>query len=170
MAAVVDVSGISYFMPILAFFVIFLVVYVVFKKISFGNNFIQLLLSFIIAAIFVTGFGTISYLTNIATWFSILIISGVFLVAILGLFGKFEGFHKGLGIAFAIIGIIAFLVSGMLVYGSYIAPYLPWGNAINDGSQAGSAVGWLYSGRVVGAILLIVIGAVVAFVLSSGKK
>jgi hypothetical protein len=167
---VVDVSGISYFLPILTFLIVFIVVFAVLGKIKFGSTWLQIFLGFFVAAIFVTAFGAVSFFKNITTWFVILTVSGLFLVALLSLFGsKFEKFSHGLGIAFVIIAIIAFLISGMVVYGKYINPYLPWGNGVGDDTAAGNVVGWLYTGRVIGAILLIVVGAIVAFVLSKAK-
>lgn len=168
--AVVDVSGISYFMPILAFLLVFVIVFAVLMKIKFANNLIQLSISFIVATIFVTGFGAVSFLRNVSISFAILIVTGIFLIAVLGMFGEFKGFSNAIGIAFAIIAMIAFLVSGMVVYGNYISPYLPWGNSIGDGSGVGEATEWLYSGRVMGSILLVVVGIIAALVLSSGGK
>jgi hypothetical protein len=171
--AVVDVSGISYFVPILAFLLVFVVVFATLMKMKFGNEhkILQLSASFLIATIFVTGFGAVSYLKNVSTWFAVLIISAFFLITILGLFGQ-EGskFGTGLGTAFAIVAIVAFLISGMVVYGSYISPYLPWGNSVGDSSGVGQTTEWLYSGRVAGAILLVVAGIVASIILAGPAK
>ena len=168
--AVVDVSGISYFMPILAFLLVFVIVFAVLMKIKFGNEHkaLQIAASFLVATIFVTGFGAVSYLKNISTWFAVLIVTGIFLIAIIGMFGENAGLTKGIGVVFVVIAMIAFLVSGMVVYGNYISPYLPWGNSVGDSTGVGATTEWLYSGRVAGAILLFVVGGIVAFVLSRG--
>jgi len=171
MAGIIDTSGISYFMPILVFLLVMIIVFAILQKIKlFENVWLQVFISFLIGTIFITAVGARDYVQNISIWFSVLIISAVFLFIMISFFGKADGYLKGLQLTFLIIGIIAFLISGMMIYGNYITPYLPWGDSVGDTSGRGQFTEWLYTGRVYGAILLVVVGAIVAFVLSGLKS
>jgi hypothetical protein len=165
MAEVADLSGISYFLPILSFLVVFIIVFAVLNKTKLlgENKWWQLFVSFIIATIFVSAAGARDYVLNIIPWFGVLIVSFVLILAVVAFIGEpLKDMHKGLGIAFVIILILAFLVSAIFVFSDYIAPYLPWNYPAGGGSVLAD---WLYSPRVFGAILLLIVSAVVSWIL-----
>lgn len=176
MAQTADLSGIEYFLPILSFLVVFIIIFAVLNKTKIigENKWWQLFVSFVFATIFISAAGARDYVLNIIPWFAILIVSFVLILAVVAFIGKpIENMSKGLGIAFIIILILAFLVSAIFVFSDYIGPYLPWNYPAGGGSVL---VDWLYSPRVFGAILLLIVSAVVSWILvkaggnGGGKK
>ncbi len=160
----VDISGISYFAPLLAFLVVFVIVFALMNKTKLlGENvFIQLFVSFLISTIFISGAGVRDYVLTITPWFAVLVISLFFVLFVIGFVGKpAEFMQKGTGITFVILLIVIFLFSGFVVFSEFLLPFLP-----------GGPRSWIYSTRVVGALLLIVISFIVSWVLvrHSGKK
>lgn len=167
--ATADVSAIAFFAPIAAFLIVVVVMYAVLhkSKIVGENSWAILFTSFVIASIFVSVAGAREYVQTIVPWFAVLIVSLVFLMAMLGFIGKpMEFMTKPIGIAFAIILALVFLVSGFLIYSNVLIAYLP-GPGFGTGGNIESVVflDWLYSPRVVGAILLIGLSALVSWIL-----
>ena len=162
----VDISGISYFAPLLAFLVVFVIVFALMNKTKLlGENvFIQLFVSFLISTIFISGAGVRDYVLTITPWFAALIVSLFFLMFILAFVGKpLDDWNKGIGILFVIVLIIVFLISGFVVFSDFIMPYL-------SGENSEGTIGWLfnqsiYNSRVFGALLLVVVSALVSWVL-----
>ncbi len=166
----VDASGISYFLPLLSFLIVLLIVFAVLvkAKIFEDSKFVQVFISFIVATIFVTAIGARQYVTTVIPWFAVLIVCLFIIFVILGFVGKSaEGMNKGIGIAFLVILIIVFLVSAIKVFGSTLGPYLPGGSG--GDTQIRTFTDWLYSGQVLGAILLLVVGVLVSWVLVKAK-
>ncbi|MEI6849743.1 MAG: hypothetical protein WCK29_01765, partial [archaeon] len=64
--------------------------------------------------------------------------------------------------------IIMFIISAVVVFNDTLSPYLPWSSDSGTGS-AGQFTDWFYSGRVMGAVLLIVVSAIVSFILMKAK-
>jgi hypothetical protein len=168
-----DVSAITYFAPIAAFLIVFAFVFAVLLKTKIlGEHKIgTLVVAFIIATLFVSAAGAISYIKTIVPWFAVLIVSLVFLMILSGFIGKpVEFMNKGIGIAFIIIFALVFLISGFIIFSSSILPYLPGpGFGTGDSIETTIALDYLYSPRVAGAILLVAISAVVAWVLVKAK-
>jgi hypothetical protein len=163
----VDLSGIAFFLPIVSFLLVMVVVFAVLKKTEIlgESKFIQLLIAFLLATLFVTVGSVRQYVETITPWFAVLLVSLVFLLALIGLVGKKTEFMtKGIGILAVIVLIIVFLVSGIFVFGNVIAPYLPGGTP--DDAALSGFTGWLYSGPVLGAIILLVVAGVVSWVLT----
>ncbi|MEK6893816.1 MAG: hypothetical protein AABX07_06475 [Nanoarchaeota archaeon] len=167
MVGQVDLSGISYFLPLLSFLVVMIIVFAVLQKIKiFENIWLQLFISFLLATIFVTFAGAREYVANIVPWVVVLVVCLFFILLFIGFIGKsMEGWNKGIGIAFVIIVLLGFLISALFVFSSAIGPYLP------GGSSAGKNVltSWAYSSRVAGGFLLLVISAIVSWVLVKAK-
>lgn len=171
MATYVDVSGISYFLPIIAFLLVSFIMFAVLTKLKlFDAKWVLAIVSFFIATLFITVSGTIDYIKYIGAWIAILFVSMAFLLAIIGMFGKsLEGMTKGIGIAVLIVAILVFLISAFVVYSNFITPYLPGGSSVGDNNTGGAITNWLYSPRVAGAILLLVISGLAAWFLTKGK-
>lgn len=162
---VADISGLSYFAPILAFLVVFVVIFaLLYKTKLLGENaWFQLFVSFLISTIFVSAAGVRDYVLTITPWFGALVVSLFFILFFIGFVGKpVEGMTKGIGIVFILALIVVFLISGFIVFSDVIAPYLPGGIRAEG----------IYSSRVVGALLLVGITAIVSWVLvrSAVKK
>ena len=167
-----DVSGITYFAPLLAFLIVFIILFALLKKTSLlgDETFIHLFISFIIATIFVSAAGVRNYVLTIVPWLAVLIIALFFILFLLSFVGKSTEFmHKGIGITFIILLAIVFLVSGFIVFSESIYPYLPGNYGTGDDPNLLSLLGWLYSGRVVGALSLVAVSALVSWVLVREK-
>src|SRR3989344_4473063 len=110
-ANVVDVSGIGYFFPLLSFLLFFLITFVVLKKIKVIENiFVELLLSFIVAVIFIAFLGPQKWVQNVTPAVVILILCAFFILVVAGIFGKsLEGWTKGFGIIFVIVLFLVFI-------------------------------------------------------------
>lgn len=166
----VDVSGIAYFAPILSFLLVFFIVFAVLKgtKILGEHLFVQLFISFIIATLFITIAGVRQYVETIAPWFAVLIIALFFLLFLTG-FAKADFMNKGIGIAVVVVLVIIFLISGIVVFGNTIAPYLPGSDFPGGNPETLRLLDWLYSGRVLGAVLLLIVAGIVSWILAKGK-
>src|SRR3989338_5683657 len=122
----VEVAGISYFAPLLAFLIVFIVVFALLNKTKIlgEEKFVQLFVSFLIATIFVSAAGVRDYVLTITPWFAVLVISLFFVLLIMGFVGKQADFmQKGVGITAIIVLVIIFLVSGFIVFSGAILPY-----------------------------------------------
>lgn len=164
----VDVSAITYFAPILAFFVVFVVVFAVLykSKILGESKWGLVFTALVIASLFISAAGVRRYVEVITPWFGALLVSLFFLLVLVGFVGgKTDGMLSGLRWIFIIVGLLIFIISGVVVFSGTLAPYLP-----GSGQYVGSPfTEWLYSPSVVGAILLIVITAIVSWVLVKAK-
>ena len=163
-----DVSAITYFAPILAFLVVLIVVYaVLFKSEILGKHKLGLLfLSFVVAALFVS-IGSVSlYVQTITPWFGALIVSLFFILLLIGLVGgKSDKVFGALKVVFLIIAILIFLISGIVIFSDSLAPWLPG----SVESYANPGANWLYSGPVIGAVLLIIFAGIASWILMKGK-
>ncbi len=158
----VDITGLSYFGPILAFLIVLAILFALLNKTKLlGESlFVQFFISFVIATIFVSAAGVREYVLTITPWFGMLIISLFFILFILGFVGKpAEFMHKGVGVAFILVLIIIFLISGFIVFSEVIAPYLPGSSGAGADPNLFRLSREIYNTRAFGAILLLVIGA-----------
>ena len=158
-----DISWISYFAPLWAFLIVFVILFALLyrTKLLGENAWLQLFISFLISTIFVSAAGVRDYVLTITPWFALLIVSLFFVLFIIGFVGKPSEFmQKGVGIAFVLVLIVIFLVSGFIVFSDVLGPYLP-------GNPAGDLI---YTSRVFGALLLLVICAIVSWVLVASNK
>ena len=162
----VDVSFVTYFAPILAFFVVFLVVFAVLHKseVLGKSKWVSLFASFVIASLFISAASARRYVETLAPWFGALLVSLFFLLVIIGLFGGKIGDFKGLRIFFVIAALAIFLISGIVVFSDSLGEYLPGASYVGT-----PLTNWLYSPAVVGAVLLLALTAVVSWVLVKAK-
>ena len=165
---VADVSVIGYFAPIAAFLVVAIVIFAVLakSKILGDNKFVHIFIALAIASIFIAAAGARQYVLKVVPWLAVLIISLVFLILLLGMIGKVADFSGGIGIAVVVVFAVIFLIAAFSVFSGTVVKYLP---GPSYGENANSSVitltDWLYSERVIGALVLIVISALVAWVL-----
>ena len=168
-----DLTAITYFAPIAAFLIVFAVVFAILLKTKIlGEHKLGLLIiSFIIATLFISAAGAVTFIRTIIPWFAVLVITLVFLLMVTGLIGKpAEFMNKGIGVAFVIILGLVFLVSGFFIFSYLITPYLPGpGFGIGGDPKTLAFADWLYSPRVAGAILLVIISVAVSWVLVKTK-
>jgi hypothetical protein len=159
--ATVDLSLIQSYLPILAFLLVFTVVFAVLAKTKLlgESKFVNLLVSFIVATLFVAATSMRDYVIKITPWFAVFVIALLFILAIVGFSGKVPDMLKnGLGIVFVIGLLILFLVSAFYSFSS--EPYIT------------SVTDWITTPRVYGVFLLIAASAIASWILvrKGGKK
>lgn len=159
------------FLPLLSFFVVFVIVFAILWKTKLiGNKYADIFLSFVVSIIFVAATGPRNYILAIIPWFAVLIVGLFLLMALTGFVGKdLIPLNKGIGIAFIILLALIFIASAFFVFAPYIHPYLPGTSGIGGNPDVLRLTDWLYSPTVAGAILLIGVSAVVAWILVRGK-
>ncbi len=171
-----DVSAFVYFAPILAFLIVFAIMLAILHKTKLiGENiYVQLFFSFVIATVFVTATSVRQLVLNVIPWFAVLIIALFLMMVLIGFMGKTDTMiGKGFAWIFVILLIITFLVSGIKVFSSTVGPYIPGSPTAGTGDPTlTNFFDWLYSPQVAGAILLIIVAALVSWVLvkSGGMK
>ncbi len=162
-----DISGLSYFAPILAFLIVAVVIFAVLNKTkllgesAWGNAIVAL----IIATVFVSAAGVRDYVLTITPWFAALLVSLFFILFFIGFIGKpIEGMTKGMGILFVVLLLVVFLISGFVVFSDVIQPFLPGGTKAGGFKE-------IYNSRVFGGVLLLAVGIGVLWILvKSGVK
>ncbi len=168
-----DPTAIAYFAPIAAFLVVFLVVFAILAKTKIfeDSKWFNIFFSFLVAIIFISAGGAVKYIGSIVPWFAVLLVSMAFILVFTGFIGKDAmSMNKGIGVAFIVIRGLVFLISGFIIFSSSIFPYLPGpGFGSGDNLETTIILDWLYSPRIAGAILLVVISAIVSYVLVKAK-
>ena len=169
-----DTTQIVYILPVVAFLLVSFVVFAVLKKLDLFNksDWPNALISLFIASFFITAVGSISYIQFVGAWIAMLLVSMVFLLAITGMFpgDALKGFNTGIGKWAVAVAVVIFLVSALVVYSSYLTPYLPGGPAVGSYSVGGFLTWWIYSPRVGSAIILLIVSALVAWILTKSGK
>ena len=150
----IDISGLSYFMPIFGFLFVFVIVYALLSKTELlgDNKFINLLVSFIIAVIFSTLGSMQEYVQTVTPWFVVLVIALFFILIIIGLSQQkiSEVMKPGFVWVFIILLILVFLISAIKVF----SIWQPLKEFVT------------MEGSIAGAIILLVIAAITAWVLT----
>lgn len=168
----VNLSAIEYLLPLLSFLVVFLIsIFLIKKSKLIESLWIEVFISFIIAAVFVSADAPRNFVLAIIPLFAVVLI-GLFLIMALSGFITKDFPSKAVGTTFIVVLALIFLVTAFFVFSAYVGPYLPGNvNLIdNPGNPALlNLFSWLYSPQVFGAILLIGISAVVAWVVIKEK-
>lgn len=142
-------------MPVFGFLFVFTVVYAVLAKTEIlgEHAFTNLLVSFVFGIIFISFSPGVAYVQTIVPWFVILILSLFFLMMIVGLSQKdMDKFMvPSLAWVFILILAVIFLWSAIVVFNPLLQPF------INR---------FLYSERIYGAILLILVAAAASWIIT----
>jgi len=154
----------SYFMPIIAFFFVFVIVYALLAKTKIlgENNFVHLFISFILATIFVVAPTAVKFTQLALPWVAVFIISLVVILLILAFVGgTIEDVIKNPFLMYIsiVMLLIIFLVTGIRVFGPIIEPLV---------SESGPGF-FLTQSTFLGAMFLVMIGIVVSWVLTKSK-
>ena len=158
--AIFDISWLAYYMPIFGFLFVFTIMYGVLAKTEIlGKGMgINLFIAFIFGIIFVSFAPGVAYVQLVTPWFVILLISLFFLLMIVGLSQKeIDKFMKP-HISWIFIALLAvvFLWSAIVVFNPFLQPYID---------------NFLYSDRISGAVLLLIIAAAASWIITrKGKK
>ena len=148
----VDISGISYFLPIFSFLLVFIIVYAILKKTEVlgGDSGVALFVSLILASFFIVNAQMVEFVEFSASWFVVFLICILFILMFLAFVSKdyLKVFTENKGLA------VAFIASASRVF--------QW--AINwDATRAWFETDWF------GMILLLVIAGIVAAVIAKKK-
>jgi hypothetical protein len=164
-----DLTFVGYFLPIFAFLLVFVIMYALLSKTEIlgESKFVQVLLSFVIAVIFIS-FSTIrQYVTSVVPWFVVLIIALFFILIIIGLSQKdFSIVKPWLSWVFVVALIVVFLIAAIVVFNKQFNPYLPGGNEQEGSTFLLNLKHFLYSAKFLGAILLLAIAALTAWAIT----
>lgn len=161
-------AAVTYFAPIVVFLLVFIIIFATLNKTKVlgTNKWVQVFVGLFIASLFVSFSGAREYAVTVVPWVAVLIISLFFVLLLMAFVGKpLEGMTRGVGVTFFVILIIVLIVSAFVVFNHVIGPYMPWGSGGPD-PDATRVTGFIYSWRIVGSIILIVISALVAWILT----
>jgi len=168
-----DATAIAYFAPIWAFLIVFIIMFALLtkSKILGESRWLNLFISFVIASIFISAAGVQQYVLTVVPWMAVLVLSLFFILLLIGFIGKDADFmNSKMGIVVVIVAIVVFVVSGIKVFYSIISPYLPGSLSVVDADPNTLMLfDWLFSGPVLGAILLLVLSGLVSWVLVKTK-
>lgn len=157
MAQAQIISGVSYFLPIFSFLLVFIIVYAILQKTKIlGDNAgVSLFLSLIFASFFIVNAKMVEFVKFNATWFVVFMVCIIFILMFLGFVGKdyLKVFaeNKNFAYAFIFILIFAFIFSAARIF-----------NWVLDWSKIKS---WAQTDWF-GFILLLIIAGIVSLVLS----
>ncbi len=169
-----DLSVFAFLAPVWVFLAVFIIIYALLAKTDVlgGEWWLNLFISFVIATIFVSAGSIQQYISTIIPWMAILIISIFFILLLIGFIGKeMTWMHKGIGIVVVIISIVIFVVSGIKVFYHSFAPYIPGSYSYAAGVDPDALFisDWFFSGPIFGALILIILSAIVSWVLVKTK-
>lgn len=152
---VMDISGISYFLPAFSFTLVLVVVYAVLNKTGVigGSKAIQAVVAIVLSLIFISLADVRIFVEKVTPWFGVLVIA-MFFIIFFAYFGLKEPdkFMKP-WIIFVFIGllVIVFLVQG---YHTFDVAGNPDYLSVKD---------WLYDEKVAGTLWLVLFAAVAVF-------
>jgi len=155
-------------MPVFSFLFVFVVVFAILAKTRIlGEGGVNLLISFIMAIIFMNFSSLELYVRTILPWFITLLVILFFVLLVAGFSTK--SIDKMMTPAFAwvvvIIVLVVFLIAAIRVFNPVFHP--DYGLVSGEKPEVISqAMTWLFGSQVSGSILLLVVGAIVAWVLS----
>lgn len=155
-----SLAALDFFLPILAFLLVFLVSYIFVKKVGiFGDSlFVPIFLSFIFAVFFIINTSLVEFIQISVGWIAFFIVLVFFMMVLFGMLGKDKAFswvgNKWFG-AFLVALVIVFFV----IVSSYVFNWVVNWDAIYN---------WFYTDWF-GLALLLIIAAVVSWVLAKGK-
>ncbi|MFA5857049.1 MAG: hypothetical protein WC867_06820 [Candidatus Pacearchaeota archaeon] len=171
MVTPMDISGIQFFMPVFSFLFVFIVVYAVLAKTKvLGDDKVNLLISFIMAIMFMNfSYSLRLYVETIVPWFIVLIVSLFFILVVMSFSGGPEVMKKMLTPTFAWVFVavllLIFLIAAIRVFNPMFHPDL----IITSGEGGPGIVGQIrgvFDSQVGGSALLLLIAGVVAWILT----
>jgi hypothetical protein len=165
----IDITGIYFFMPVFSFLLVFFIVYAVLakSKILGESAFINVLVGFIMAIIFMSFSSLELYVQTIIPWFVVLLVSVFLVLMVVGFAsGKVTEVlsNKTIGWIVIVLLLVIFLLSAIKVFNPIFHPDL--GITSGEGTSLIEQISEAAGGRILGTILLIIIAVAVAWVLT----
>ena len=155
----IDISGVSYFMPIIGFLFVFTIVYALLAKLKLlgENKFINLLVAFIVAIIFSAMSSAQEYVETVTPWFVVLMIALFFVLILVGFRGMdYEKFFTpGVMWVFIAVLIVIFLIAAIKVFPTVFGDL--WDQVTDFVTN---------EARIAGAIILLIVAALAAWVIT----
>lgn len=169
----VDLSGLTFLVPIFGFLFVFIILFALLSKTKIlgGSRWIDLFVSFIVSIIFVSVSSARVYVESILPWFAILIVAIFLVLIIIGITQKdLDKFMKPwFAWVFIILLIIIFLVAAIKVFAPSISPWLPGYSSAGLDPLSVRIKDFFYSSKFLGSLLLIILAAIVSWVLVKAK-
>lgn len=156
----VDISGISFFAPLIAFLLVFVISFAVLFKTSLlgENKWVQLFVSFLVATVFISAAGATDFVLNITPWFVVLLVLVFFVLVLTSFAGKTDWLGSAVGKVVLVIFALGIIIVGFISFSSYL--HNPDVLVVKN---------WLFQSNVWGAILVLVISAIAAWILVKSK-
>jgi hypothetical protein len=166
----INVSGISFFMPIFSFLFVFLIIYALLamSKVLGESKFIHVVISFIVSIVFMSFSSAELFVRTIIPWFVILVIVVFFILLIAGFSTK--SLDKIMTPAFAwvviaVLGII-FLVSAIYVFNPFFHPDLIVAEGAEGPGVVQQVANFLSQSSIAGGIILLIVAIIVSWVIT----
>ena len=155
-------------MPILAFVLVFVVVYAVLvkSKIFGDNNFIYSIISLVVSLIFILTPGARQFITTSTPALIVFLVSSFFLLFIVGfVHGDIKDIVKEtkFGQIALVIVLLIFLVSAIMVFGPVLEKFTPWGSDEGLSTSGSHFKSFIFHPSVLGVIALFLVAAAVAW-------
>lgn len=154
-----QIGGITYFLPIFSFLLVFILVYAVIKKSKIlENEAVAIFVSLILASFFIVNAKLVEFVKFNAAWFAVFLVCVVFILVFLAFVGDnyLKTITENKGVALVIVGVlvVAFILSAARIF-----------NWVIDWSKL---KGWAQTDWF-GMILLFVVAGIVAFLITKTK-
>jgi len=161
-----DITGIYFFMHVFSFLFVFVVVYAILAKTKvLGEQKVNLIVSFVMAIIFMNFSSMQLYVETMLPWFIVFVIC-LFLVLVIMAFST-KDVGKMMTPAFAwimvAILVVIFLISAIKVFNPVFHP--EYGITSGNSPQIISQIRSVFDNSASGSILLLIVAAVVTWVL-----
>jgi len=155
-----DITALNYFMPVFLWLLVFVIVLAVLMKTGLlGNQLLNFIIAFIIAFIFAIFAGTRDYIQTVTPWFAVILVAMLFVLLVIGLSKQELGaiMTPHLMWVFIIALALVFLIAAINVFpGTFSAGWHGFREFVTN------------KGKIAGAIVLLVIGGFVAWIVTKG--
>lgn len=157
-------AGIEIFAPVISFLIVLIIIAVVLISLKFGKA-VSIILGFLIAVLFVSFTGTRNLISNVVPGFAVILVCLFLVIIILGFAGG-KGFGAvPMGIIFVIIFLLFLVGAAFFTFYDDIHAYLPGNADAGSNPSAEAFTNWFYTARIAGAVLFIIIAALVVWAL-----
>ena len=151
----IDLTGLSFFMPIVSFLLVFIVVYALLAKTEVlgENQFIHLFVSFLLAILFVVEVDLVNFVNFSSAWFVVFIVCVVLILALVGFTQGGLDFIQNKWIAWVMVAVLIgfFIISSAFTFNWAVNWVMVWD--------------WFYTDWF-SLVLLLIIAGVVAWVVA----
>lgn len=156
-----SIAGISYFLPILSFLLVFVLVYALLKKTEVlgDNDGINLLISFILAVFFIVEASLVDFINFSTAWAVVFIVCVFLILLLIGFVGK-----DALGTITGNKGVAWVLLAGIIIFFIISSAY-----TFNWAVNWQQVTDWAYTDWF-GMVLLLVVAGVVSWVIAHKVK